>query len=357
MLTSFSTCGKIFENFAPRISEKNDERKKHMKTVTNIIYSAFAVVILAIGAVTANGAVNDLFASVNGSGFNGGGFIYQYTSTGVQSIFASGLSRPRGVAFDHFSNLFVATNTFDSVSGNFTGAIVKIAPDGTQTTFANVNGPSSSFFLEDLKIDSSGNVFVAAQDNNDPNGATTIYKFTSGGLQSTFAAPPPNGAQIFGLTVDAANNLYVLVNFDDGSPPQIWKFLPDGTPSVIATASDSHFGLIDLAIDRFGNFFVSTLSPLGRGQDLVLKYTPNGTESTFAMGLNDPRGLAFDRGGNLFVAEIIQTGPGDILKFTPGGVETVFASGIGPGGNGGPEFLAFQLLPTPRPRPTPAPRP
>jgi len=68
--------------------------------------------------------------------------------------------------------------------------------------------------------------------------------------------------------------------------------------------------------------------------------------------------LAFDRGGNLFVAEIIQTGPGDVLKFTLDGVGTVFASGIGrPEGNGGPEYLAVQLLPTPRARPTPHPRP
>ena len=328
-----------------------------MKTITKFIYASVAVISLVVGAVTANATLNDLFASVNGNAHNAGGFIYEYNPGGVQSTFAAELSRPRGVAFDHFGNLFVASTTLDPNSGNFTGAILKIAPDGTQTTFANVNGPSSSFFLSGLNIDSSGNVFVSAQDGNDPNGASTIYKFTPGGLQSTFAAPPPNGAQIFGLTIDGADNLYVAENFDSGDPPQIWKFLPDGTHSVVATASQSAFGLIDVAIDRFGNFFVSTLATPNGGQDLVLKYTPDGIESTFATGLTDPRGVAFDRGGDLFVAEIRQDGPGDILKFTPNGVGTVFASGIGSGANGGPEFLAFQLLPTPRPRPTPNPRP
>src|SRR5436190_96775 len=62
---------------------------------------------LAIGAVTANGAPNDLFVSINGDGNNGGGFIYEYNPGGLQSTFAAGLSRPRGVAFDHFGNLFV----------------------------------------------------------------------------------------------------------------------------------------------------------------------------------------------------------------------------------------------------------
>jgi hypothetical protein len=49
-----------------------------MKTITKFIYSTFAVVILAIATVTANGAPGDLYASINGDGSNGGGFIYQY---------------------------------------------------------------------------------------------------------------------------------------------------------------------------------------------------------------------------------------------------------------------------------------
>jgi hypothetical protein len=105
-----------------------------------------------------------------------------------------------------------------------------------------------------------------------------------------------------------------------------------------------------LAFDRFGNLLVSS-------GDIVLKFTPDGEGTPFATDLDFARGLAFDRAGNLFVAEIIQDGPGDILKFTPNGVGSVFASGIGPGGNGGPEYLAVQLLPTPRPRSTPHPRP
>ncbi len=46
-----------------------------MKTLTKLIYAAFGAVTLAVGAVTAQGALGDLFASINGSGFNNGGFI------------------------------------------------------------------------------------------------------------------------------------------------------------------------------------------------------------------------------------------------------------------------------------------
>ena len=83
----------------------------------------------------------------------------------------------------------------------------------------------------------------------------------------------------------------------------------------------------------------------GAGGDTILVFAPDGTESTFATDLADPRGLAFDLFGNLFVAELKAAAPGDILKFSRNGGQTVFASGIGrPEGNGGPEFLTFHQL-------------
>ena len=317
---------------ARKISEKNGETKKRMKTITKLSYAAFAVVTLAIGAVTANGAPNDLFASVNGAANNGGGFIYQYNPGGVQSTFAAGLSRPRGVAFDHFGNLFVVTNTFDSGSQTLQVTIVKITPGGVQSTFATLSG---NLFGEDVAFDSSGNLFVIAQDQNDPNQASTIYKFTPGGVQSTFGSMPGQG---FGLAFDGAGNLFAA----DAVFQTIWKFTPDGTRSVFVIASiNPDQGLVGLAFDRFGNLFASTESNLVE-PDTILKFTPDGMQSTFAMNLTNPRGLAFDRSGNLFVSELAPAN--EILKFTPNGNQTLFASGIPTQ----PEFLAFWLLPTPR---------
>jgi sugar lactone lactonase YvrE len=353
--SGFFQFRKIFPNLSQQILEKNYERKKHMKTTTKFIYVAFAAVTLAIGTVTANAALNDLFASVNGTGDNGGGFIYQYTPTGVQSIFASGLSRPRGVAFDHFANLFVATETCD-VSGNCQGSIVKITPDGVQSTFATLS--EQNFQPEGMAFDRAGNLFVMAIDLTDPNLASTIYKFTPDGVQSTFGSIE---GQSFGLAFDVAGNLFAAGNVN------IYKFTPDGTRTVFADSSQfpTNNGPIDLAFDRFGNLFASTESgAVNDPSNVVMKFTPNGVGSTFASNLgNYPRGLAFDRGGNLFVAEVgEELNPphtlGDILKFTPNGTQTVFAVMPSPAAyNAGPEWLAFQLLPTPRPRPTPHPRP
>ncbi|MGA7275742.1 MAG: hypothetical protein WBX14_12920, partial [Candidatus Udaeobacter sp.] len=306
-----------------------------MKTITKFIYVAFAAVVVAMGAVTANGAPADLFASVNRPNPTGpNGAIFEYTPTGVQSTFVANVVEPRGLAFDSVGNLFVASTDSDA-NGNDVGTIFKVKPGGVVSTFTT--SLPNNFFLDDIKFDSMGNLFVDGQNENDPNFASTIFKVSPGGAVSTFGSVPFQG---FGLAFDSMGNL-----FASSGDPAIYKFTPAGMRSVFVgpSAFTSVQGPTGLAFDSAGNLFVSTEENLGN--DTILEFTPAGVETTFATGLpNNPRGLAFDSAGNLFVAEVPGPGggPGDILKFTPGGVETVFAAGVGrPQGNGGPEFLAF----------------
>jgi hypothetical protein len=269
--------------------------RNKMKTITKFTYTAFAAVVLAIGAVTANGGAKDLYASVNGNGLDNGGFIYQITPTGMESIFASGLSRPRGVAFDQSGNLFVANETCDN-TGTCQGTIVKITPGGVQSTFATLS--EQNFQPEGLAFDVAGNLFVMAIDLDDPNLVSTIYKFTPGGVQSTFGSVTNQG---FGLAFDSAGNLFAA----SGGDQNIYKFTPDGTRTLfVGPSAFNTNGPIGLAFDRFGNLFVSTETGLTGGpNDGILKFTPDGVGSAFAKGLDKyPRGLAFDKAGNLFVA-------------------------------------------------------
>jgi hypothetical protein len=73
------------------------------------------------------------------------------------------------------------------------------------------------------------------------------------------------------------------------------------------------------------------------GTGYIFEFTPDGTRSTFASGLNGPLGLAFNSAGNLFEAD---QGTGRIYEFTPGGTRSTFASGLN-----SPTFLAFQPVP------------
>ena len=315
-----------------------------MKTIMKSIYLAFAAVVVAMGAVTANGAVGDLFVSSNGNDENGGGFIYEYTPAGVQTTFASGprISHPRGLAFDSAGNLFVATTMYSTPGclpdHRNVGIVLKVTPGGVHSVFATM--PCDSF-LEGLAIDAANNIFVIANSNNTPPLASVIFKITPGGVQSMFASPP--SIQSFGLAFDSAGFLYAAVNFDT-DPPQIWKFAPDGTSTVFATGSQCDGGFDDLAFDRFGNLFAGG----GFNQCTIVKIAPDRTENTFATDLTFALGLAFDRAGNLFLSEAINE-TGNILKFRPNGGQSVFAS------LNRPEFLAFQLRPAPPPSTTPTP--
>ena len=225
-------------------------------------------------------------------------------------------------------------------AGTCQGSIVKITPGGVQSTFATLS--QLNFQPEGVAFDHGGNLFVMAINLADPNLASTIFKFTPNGVQSRFGSVPGQG---FGLAFDASGNLFAA---DTG---EIFKFLPDGTGtvSVGSNAFPPNNSPIDLAFDRFGNLLASTESGLvNDASNVIMKFTPNGVGSTFASNLaNYPRGLAFNRAGILFVAEVGEAPnpphtPGDILKFTPDGTRTVFAVLPSPAVNAGPEWLAFQ---------------
>jgi sugar lactone lactonase YvrE len=237
----------------------------------------------------------------------------------------------------YHGDLYVATNTLDPVTGNFQSSIVKVTSSGVQTLFATLSTVNSA--AEGMAIDREGNVFVVAFDQNDPALASTIFKFTPDGTGSTFGSVP---GQSLGIAFDAAGNLFA----SDATDSIIFKFTPAGASSVFVgpAAFTSVQGPVGLTFDRSGNLWVTTEgNEGGPGGDAILVFAPDGTESTFATDLADPRGIAFDPSGDLFVAELRAAAVGDILKFSKNGIQTVFASNIGrPQGNGGPEFLAFR---------------
>ena len=123
----------------------------------------------------------------------------------------------------------------------------------------------------------------------------------------------------------SAQNLFVS-DFDyQGNYGIISEFTPNGVRSTFASGLISPAGL---AFDKSGNLFVADA-----GSSAVYKFTPDGVRSTFASGLplTGPVGLVFDSAGNLFVAADVT-----IYKFTPTGARTTFAT-VQLGANG----LAF----------------
>ena len=266
--------------------------------------------------------------------------ILEYTPSGTQSVYASGLLFPRGLAFDSIGNLFAAETV--EPDDHDIGRVLKFNLRNKVSTV----GSAAHFFFEGLAVDIAGNAYVMATDDNSPTLAGTIFKFTPDGERIVFGSVPGTTGdnepqQNWGLAFDSAGNLYAA----DGGAQTIYKFAPNGARGVFVgpSAFDPSVYPVGLAFDSYGNLFVSTnaLSNFS-GNDTILEFNPQGvTISTFATGLSFPRGLAFDSLGNLFVAEVKQpeaNQPGDILKFPPGGgLPTVFASFS----VGRPEFLTF----------------
>src|SRR5436309_9489492 len=88
-----------------------------------------------------------------------------------------------------------------------------------------------------------------------------------------------------------SQDLYVS---NSGGP--IYRFTPGGVQSTFASGLSSPEGL---AFDSAGNLFVADRVANGT----INEFTPGGARSIFASGLSYPEGLAFDNAGNLFATD------------------------------------------------------
>jgi len=118
------------------------------------------------------------------------------------------------------------------------------------------------------------------------------------------------------MVFDPSGNLFVA----NGKANSIKKITPSGVKTTIATDLD----VDGMAVDAFGNLFVSRKSENTNASDgVILKFTPDGSSSVFVSNISHPKGLAFDSLGNLYLAYPDRN---SILKFSPSGKQTMFAS-------------------------------
>jgi len=109
-----------------------------------------------------------------------------------------------------------------------------------------------------------------------------------------------------------AQNLFVA----DAANQSLVEMDPSGV--ILNTTPIAGAGAIaGLAFDKTGNLFVADYD-LGN----IYELSPGGTQSTFASGLGSPLPLAFDTSGNLFAANL----SGVIYEIAPDGSVSTFAS-------------------------------
>src|SRR5207245_1130651 len=253
-----------------------------------------------------------------------------------------------GVAVDGAGNIYVAD------SGNYT--IRKVTSCGIVSTLAGLAGSIGSAdgtgsdarfdFPVGVAVDSAGNVYVGDSGNH------TIRKITPSGVVSTLAGVAGSSGSVDGASsaarfyqpagtaVDTTGNVYVA----DSGNYTIRKITPSGVVSTLAGVAGSS-GSADgtgsaarfynprgVAVDSAGNVYVADTQNY-----TIRKITPAAVVSTLA-GLAgssgsvdgtgsaarfyNPIGVAVDSAGNVYVADALNH---TIRKITPAGVVSTMA--------------------------------
>lgn len=162
-----------------------------------------------------------------------------------------------------------------------------------------------------IAFDREGQMYVSSRHDE------TVYKVAPNGTMSSYA----EGMGVAtGMAFDREHNLYV----GDRSGT-IFKIAPDRQIFVFATLEPS-VSAYHLAFGPHGDLFVA--GPTTSSFDCVHKIDPHGSVSVFYRGLGRPQGLAFDAGGNLYVAASL-SGKRGIVKITPDAKASLQVSGQG----------------------------
>ena len=155
-------------------------------------------------------------------------------------------------------------------------------------------------------------------------GSDSIFQFTTSASGTVVKLTFATGLHgLRGIAFDRLGNLFAAQ--DD----KIIRITPSGFISDFALGVD---GPNFLAFDSAGGLYASD-----RGGNVV-RFKPSGLRSFFVTGLNKPTGLAFDTNGNLFVADFANNA---IYKITPSGLKSTFSAGLN-----GPQGLTFDRFGT-----------
>ena len=257
-------------------------------------------------------------------------------SGAISSVPGLSLNRPHITTYDSAGNLFI--------SDTYNRRVIRVGTGGQVSVFASLNGP----YAMGSAFDSAGNFYVSDY--------AGILKFSSTGTPLGLVSGLPN---VRALAFDRQDNLYALMLDSRVRRLSVAASAvgANNTGTVIAgTGSNGYSGddgpatsaqmnvqfSVGLALDAAGNIYVAD-----RINHRIRRISTNGTISTFAgtgtagfagdggpataARLNQPSGLAFDRFGNLYVADGVNY---RIRRITPEGLISTVA-GTGDGGSGG----------------------
>ena len=229
--------------------------------------------------------------------------------------------RPTGVAVDSRGNLYIADQFHSRIRkvDSVTGIISTVAGNGLYG-YSGDNGPATSASLGwpySVAVDSSGNLYIADQDNN------RIRRVDYGtGIITTLASVNSPA----GITLDSSGNLYLadygsnLIRKVDKGTGTITTVAGNGTPGFsgdngAATAASLNFPDA-VAFDSSDNLYIVDggnyrIRKVNHVTGFISTVAGNGTKgfsgdngSATSASLNNPYSVAIDSKGNLYFGDI-----------------------------------------------------
>ncbi len=323
-------------------------------------------------ADTANGVIRKVNTNGIISTFAGGGFAID---DGIPAL-ATGLI-PISVGVDSSNNVYIGdffTSTVRVVTSD--GTIHTVAGTPFVTAFSGDEGPALKASINvptGIAVDAPGIVYIADSFNDRIRTVTRdgiIHTAAGNGqFRTSGDGGPAVSAALFlptGVTPDKRGNIFIA----EQQRNRVRRVAPDGTISNFAgTAQSGYSGdggaatnatlfyPTSVAVDASNNVFISdTLNSVIRRVDAnsgiistiagtgVIGFSGDGGNARNAK-LAGPLGIAFDRTGNLFIAEF----QGNRIRMvTPAGIiSTVAGNGTaGFSGDNGPATAAKMSTPT-----------
>lgn len=206
------------------------------------------------------------------------------------------LRNPLGVAVDASGDIFIADTGKNRV--------LKIAPDGTQSTVAaGLSGPQGVF------LDAAGDIFIT------DTGNSALRKISPGGNIQTLWT----GGAMGSMALDTARNLFFstgtsverlshttgIISPVAGTGEFTFSAAPGFTSGIEEIAEASA-----IALDTAGSIYVADL-----GKGVIARVSHSCALSVDGGAtLRAPSGLTFDSAGNLYIADAVQ---GIIWTVTP----------------------------------------
>ena len=290
---------------------------------------------------------------------------------------AADLFAPRDLTFDADENLYIAD------LGN--RRVRKVTPGGVISTVAGIGtsgstgdgGPATSAELVPVgvAVDGAGNLFIA--DNG--GSGSRIRKVTTSGVITTVAGTgeigfggdggPATAAQIsfrLGIAVDGADDLYIA----DTDNSRVRKVSADGVITTVAGTGGTTIGGDDggpatsativipagLSFDESGALYVAE-----RNSNRIRKINPSGIIHTVAgtgkaafggdggfgtaADLNDPRDVAIDGAGNVYIADTNNHRVRKMVPLVPASIPIISGdSQVGALGETLPEALVVRVV-------------